>query len=58
MKEVVVNLTAAEMISQGYKGHLSNNSCSDLLAVPTISSIQENRACPAKAIETLFAGDE
>lgn len=46
------------MISQGYKGHLSNNSTSDLLAIPTISSIQEKRASPAKAIETQFAGDE
>lgn len=46
------------MIRQGYKGHLSNNSTSDLLAVPTISSIQENRASPAKAIEAPFAGDE
>lgn len=44
------------MIRQGYKGHLSNNSVSDLSAVPTISSGKESRGCPAKAIESLFAG--
>lgn len=47
-----------EKITQGYKGHLSNNSTADPLAVPTISNSKENRACPAEAIENLFAGDE
>lgn len=52
------NVTEPEMIRQGYKGHLGNNSTSDLSAVPTVSSSKENRASPAKAIENLFAGDE
>lgn len=57
-KKKAANRTQPEMITQGYKGYLSNNSTSNLSAVPTISSSKENRACPAKAIENLFAGDE